>query len=80
MGKENELVLQTMTHTAHEAAYKAGILHRDISIGNIMIFNSKKHNINGSMLIDWDLSKVHDLLVERSSACQYTRTVSKAHD
>jgi hypothetical protein len=70
----------TQLHTAHEAAYKAGILHRDISVGNIMIFDSKQHNINGGMLIDWDLSKVHDPLVERSSARQYTRTVSKAHD
>ncbi|GJJ15905.1 hypothetical protein Clacol_010183 [Clathrus columnatus] len=36
---------------AHSAAFKAGILHRDISSGNIMIYN------NGGLLIDWDLSK-----------------------
>jgi thiamine kinase-like enzyme len=37
---------------AHEDAYnKAGVLHRDISVGNIMI--TKGHGI----LIDWDLSK-----------------------
>ncbi|GJJ09164.1 hypothetical protein Clacol_003386 [Clathrus columnatus] len=37
---------------AHRAAYfNAGILHRDISSGNIMIYN------NGGLLIDWDLSK-----------------------
>ncbi|GJJ09181.1 hypothetical protein Clacol_003403 [Clathrus columnatus] len=37
---------------AHRAAYfSAGILHRDISSGNIMIYN------NGGLLIDWDLSK-----------------------
>ncbi|GJJ15669.1 hypothetical protein Clacol_009947 [Clathrus columnatus] len=35
----------------HSAAFKAGILHRDISSGNIMIYN------NGGLLIDWDLSK-----------------------
>ncbi|GJJ09168.1 hypothetical protein Clacol_003390 [Clathrus columnatus] len=37
---------------AHRAAYfDAGILHRDISSGNIMIYN------NGGLLIDWDMSK-----------------------
>ncbi|GJJ09173.1 hypothetical protein Clacol_003395 [Clathrus columnatus] len=36
---------------AHSAAFKAGILHRDISSGNIMIYD------NGGLLIDWDLSK-----------------------
>ena len=70
----------TQLHVAHKAAYKAGILHCDISVGNIMIFDSKEHNINGGMVIDWDLSRVHDPLVECSSACHHTRTVSKAHD
>ena len=37
---------------AHDDAFnKAGVLHRDISVGNIMITEG-----NG-MLIDWDLSK-----------------------
>ncbi|GJJ09174.1 hypothetical protein Clacol_003396 [Clathrus columnatus] len=37
---------------AHRAAYfSAGILHGDISSGNIMIYN------NGGLLIDWDLSR-----------------------
>ncbi|KAI5115007.1 hypothetical protein M0805_008182, partial [Coniferiporia weirii] len=36
---------------AHGKAYEAGILHRDISIGNIMI----THDGRG-MLIDWDLA------------------------
>ncbi|GJJ09148.1 hypothetical protein Clacol_003370 [Clathrus columnatus] len=43
------------TIEAHRAAYfNAGILHRDISSGNIMIYN------NGGLLIDWDLSKSKD--------------------
>ncbi|GJJ15492.1 hypothetical protein Clacol_009770 [Clathrus columnatus] len=36
---------------AHSAAFKAGILHRDISSGNIMIYKDE------GLLIDWDLSK-----------------------
>ncbi|KAG1858275.1 hypothetical protein C8R48DRAFT_573667, partial [Suillus tomentosus] len=37
---------------AHKDAYeKAGILHRDLSIGNIVIFRGK------GILIDWDLAK-----------------------
>ncbi|GJJ09153.1 hypothetical protein Clacol_003375 [Clathrus columnatus] len=40
---------------AHRAAYfNAGILHRDISSGNIMIYNKE------GLLIDWDLSKSKD--------------------
>ncbi|KAG2124763.1 hypothetical protein BD769DRAFT_1291472, partial [Suillus cothurnatus] len=36
----------------HKDAYeKAGILHRDLSIGNIVIFHGK------GILIDWDLAK-----------------------
>jgi len=37
-------------------AYNAGILHRDISPGNIII-----HEGSG-LLIDWDLSKPIDML------------------
>jgi serine/threonine protein kinase len=41
---------------AHMDAYNAGILHRDISPGNIII-----HEGSG-LLIDWDLSKPIDML------------------
>ena len=59
---------------AHEEAYmKAGVLHRDISIGNIIIVGGR------GILIDWDLSK---RMKEDSSECdkvrQPTRTVSLA--
>ncbi|KAG2073504.1 hypothetical protein BDR04DRAFT_950482, partial [Suillus decipiens] len=38
---------------AHKDAYeKAGVLHRDLSIGNIVIFHGK------GILIDWDLAKL----------------------
>uniref|UniRef100_A0A0W0GB29 Protein kinase domain-containing protein n=1 Tax=Moniliophthora roreri TaxID=221103 RepID=A0A0W0GB29_MONRR len=38
---------------AHQDAYElAGILHRDISVGNILITDN-----GGGLLIDWDLSK-----------------------
>jgi hypothetical protein len=59
--------------TAHEAAYKSGILHQDISVGNILIVGDNelgdfdfdgddrpKPKIEGGMLIDWDLSKIVD--------------------
>jgi hypothetical protein len=64
---------------AHEAAYGAGILHRDISAGNILIvgkeeLNSEDLNIEGGMLIDWDLSKI--VHPEDNTARQFTRTVS----
>ncbi|KAG2137103.1 uncharacterized protein EDB93DRAFT_1046386, partial [Suillus bovinus] len=37
---------------AHKDAYeKAGVLHRDLSIGNIVMFRGK------GILIDWDLAK-----------------------
>lgn len=35
----------------HDDALKAGVLHRDISAGNIMITEGR------GFLIDWDLSK-----------------------
>ncbi|KAF8839516.1 hypothetical protein BDN67DRAFT_953305 [Paxillus ammoniavirescens] len=50
---------------AHEdALHKAGILHRDISLGNIIIHFGK------GLLIDWDLAK----LVTTSGRRQTTRT------
>lgn len=46
---------------AHEAAYNIGILHRDISVGNIMIVdNEDAPNLPGGILIDWDLCKFID--------------------
>ncbi|KAN0114005.1 hypothetical protein V8E52_007154, partial [Russula decolorans] len=43
---------------AHEAAYtRCGILHRDISPSNILISD----NVDGGLLIDWDLCKNHVL-------------------
>ena len=69
-----------LTHLiAHEAAFDAGVLHRDISAGNIMIVDDDEPNIRGGMLIDWDLSKVIDL-DESNTAHQYMCTVSKMSD
>ncbi|KAI9436787.1 hypothetical protein BJY52DRAFT_1130340, partial [Lactarius psammicola] len=58
---------------AYKAAFDAGILHQDISAGNIMIVDNDEPNIRGGMLIDWDLSKVIDLH-KSNTACQYMRT------
>jgi len=70
---------------AHEKAHEAGILHQDISLGNILIVSSGeladrddqfKPEIEGGMLIDWDLSKIVDPKDGGSTACWYARTVS----
>ena len=39
-----------------DAVEKAGILHRDISVGNIIIVESCADGANG-MLIDWQAAK-----------------------
>ncbi len=70
---------------AHKVTHNSvGILHQDISPGNILIFsadelcNSKDpHNstINGGMLIDWDLSKPFGS-GEQGGTCQHAHMVS----
>jgi len=74
---------------AHEVAHNyAGILHRDISPGNILIFGADEsrdckdpHNstIDGGMLIDWDLSKPL-CSGGQSTARQHARTVRQLRE
>lgn len=48
---------------AHRDAWeKAGILHRDISIGNILIDATSEPAAPRGLLADWDLSKHRDEL------------------
>ena len=63
--------------TAHQAAYKAGILHCDLSPGNIMLVGSEI-NIKDDMPIDWDLSKFINPQDNPDAACRATRTASTA--
>lgn len=78
--------LSNLTHIlAHEAACDAGILHRDISPGNILIFgegergdsdDQHESTIDGGILIDWDLSKINCENDEDSTTRRHARTVS----
>jgi RIO-like serine/threonine protein kinase len=43
---------------AHKEAYLNGVLHCDISPGNILITDD--HGSGGGLLIDWDVCKVKD--------------------
>ncbi|GJJ12264.1 hypothetical protein Clacol_006505 [Clathrus columnatus] len=45
---------------AHQNAYDAGVLHRDISVGNIMIHESESGGERKALLIDWDMAKFKD--------------------
>jgi serine/threonine protein kinase len=55
---------------AHRESYYNGhVLHRDISAGNIVIYN------NGGLLIDWDMSKDLDLISDDKTI---SRTVGYA--
>lgn len=62
--------LPLMVHTAHQDVYQnAKILHRDLSVGNIIIYQGK------GFLINWDLAK----LVIIQGPQQMTCTVSSFH-
>ena len=62
----------TSNNLAHDDAfYDAGVLHRDISVGNIIILQ------NGTgLLVDWDLCKVMDPASENEERA-VERTVSE---
>lgn len=71
------------THiTAHQAAYKVGILHGDLSPNNIVLMGSETGTgIKDGMLIDWDLSRaINPSSQDRPDALprRLGRTVSKS--
>ena len=45
---------------AHAAAYRLGIIHRDISAGNILLWKDDDGDWYG-LLNDWELSKRHNV-------------------
>lgn len=74
---------KSLTHiAAHRHAWSIGILHRDLSPGNIMIVEKEERNIKYGLLIDWDLCKVFKRSGSGSQkplappARRYSRTVS----
>jgi hypothetical protein len=64
-------VSESCSPVAHESAYKCGILHRDISPGNVLITSDNK--FDGGLLIDWDLCK--DINSQLDRPCRAARTV-----
>ena len=62
----------TSIASAHRAAYDLGIIHRDISAGNILLYQDKDHEWYG-LLNDWELSKRHN--VDHGDSRQPDRTV-----
>jgi serine/threonine protein kinase len=67
---DDGLRLTVLCQLAHQLAYeKAGILHRDISAGNIYLRDTRE-----GLLIDWELSANIDVL--NSSPRRPRRTVS----
>ena len=66
-----------MFSVAHEAAFEAGYLHRDISAGNILIYlknDGKGTIVRVGILADWELAKRLD--DNSKDARQPDRTVS----
>ena len=59
--------------TAHEEAYEAGVIHRDISAGNILLYKQDDGEWYG-LLNDWELSKQTNSTVPEGR--QPDRTVS----
>jgi len=61
--------------SAHKEAYEVlGIIHRDVSAGNIMIIISSTKDDRRGLLNDWDLArKIKD--VKAGGAKQHERTV-----
>lgn len=58
---------------AHEEAYKLGIIHRDISAGNILIYREPASGDWVGLLNDWELSK--KLVDQTEEGRQPDRTV-----
>lgn len=63
---------------AHQMAYeKAGILHRDISAGNILMTINRGRNLPISgFLIDWDHAVLMSLAEQHKDQCRISRAVS----
>ena len=66
----------SLISAAHADAWKyAGVLHRDISVSNILLkYDAERDCVIGSMLCDWDISKFVEEL--GCAATQPDRAVS----
>jgi len=68
-GRVEVYLSDSCTLVAHQATFKCGMLHCDISPGNILIASDTP--FHGSLLIDWDLCKDMNSQVDgpRCAAC-----------
>ena len=66
--------LIVLLNAAHAAAYKAGIIHRDISAGNMLIYADDDGEWYG-LLNDWELSKAFTDGQTDEGNRQFDRTV-----
>ena len=68
-----------MLCVAHRDAWeKAGVLHRDVSYNNVLIYESKNEAgkvTRKGVLADWDLSKYKEYMVSGLGPRQPYRTV-----
>jgi serine/threonine protein kinase len=68
---------ESYTPVAHKSAYKCGILHRDISPGNVLITSDNK--FEGGLLIDWDLCKDIESQMDRPSCAARIVSIKICH-
>ena len=68
---------ESCSPVAHKSTYNCGILHRDISPGNVLI--TLDNNFDGGLLIDWDLCKDINSQLDRPHRTAHTVRIKIFH-